>query len=262
MFPSGDRAALSSSSHFNTKCKWALKFNLHQTKPKYNRFLQAALRSRWNENRVTFKKKKVSQLSSLHYSLFVTSAWNPQTDTKAHKCASKERQIGIWEISQEIMLLLMWPDKHSHRWKARGDEGKGNKASEIQSADKWHMEKHEEKWSTVGWGRWRDGEREGAFQQIKSISIKIQSSYSAICSKWLDWRGHNPGRNPGNHSTPYLNLSKSSLHLSFGSHILSFASLVSALPRFYKTHMLQLTLTCADCIVDINHVQAITFGPC
>lgn len=62
------------------------------------------------------------------------------------------------------------------------------KASEIQSPDKSHVEdekknRQSERYSR---GRWREVETEGAFQQMKSISIKIQSSYSAICSKWAD----------------------------------------------------------------------------
>lgn len=43
-------------------------------------------------------------------------------------------------------MLLTRPNKHTHRWKARGRGRKGSeerkkKASEIQSADKKHMEK-------------------------------------------------------------------------------------------------------------------------
>lgn len=69
-----------------------LKLNLclhsgaYQITSKYSHIVPATVCSRWKENSVTFRKKrKGSQLSSLHYSRSVTSDWNSLTNTKTQR---------------------------------------------------------------------------------------------------------------------------------------------------------------------------------
>ena len=93
---------------------------------------------------------------------------------------------------------------------------------------------------------------------MKSISIKIQSSYSAICSKWGDWhKGSQPWPSPWQ---PFYTPLFSSYLLRLSYLVLHFSYLLTSpaepLQSFHiyikQTHMytLHFTLTCADCIVD------------